>query len=157
MKKTKKTTKKISKSSVRLVNQPLSEWRVFARKYEKPTEETFDENQRWIPGGVRFVIYKVCYDSKGKPNGIVEYPDTTVQVKYSDYEGKDEFQRPLHKAEQESRQNLRDMSRAWDRPILVVVECGGGYSIREWKGTTDFNRLERMCDCPKKTKRKTKR
>lgn len=151
MKKTKK------KSSVRLVNQPLSEWRVVARKYEKPTQETFDENQRWIPGGVRFEICKVCYDSKGKPNGIVEYPDTTVRVNYSDYEGKDEFQRPSHKAEQESRQNLRDMMRAWHLPILEEIYRTGDYRIREWKGTKEFNRLERMCDCPKKTKRKTKR
>jgi hypothetical protein len=151
----KKTTKKSNKSSVRLVNQPLSEWRVFADKFEKPTQEIFDENQRWIPGGVAFTLNKVYYDSKGKPKGIVQYPDTAVRLNYSDYEGKDEFQRPLHEAEQKSRQNLRDLSRAWDFPILEVY--GSDFKIREWKGTKEFNRLDRMCDCPKKTKRKTKR
>jgi hypothetical protein len=161
----KKTKKKSNKSSVRLVNQRLSEWRVFAEEFEKPTQlEIFDENQRWIPGGVRFVIYKVCYDSKGKPNGIVEFPDTTVQVNYSDPDlpeicknKTDDEGGVVVKVRNESQQNLMDMCRAWDLPILEEITRTGNYRIREWKGTKEINRLERMCECPKKTKRKTKR
>jgi hypothetical protein len=141
-----KKTKTKKKSSVRLVNQPLSEWRVFAT--------TLGED-RYAPTGVAFHFKKVCYDSKGKPKGIVAHPDVNTSVQYADYEGKDVVdERPVVKAHRESFELLTALKNAWRLPILEVYVCGKDWKIREWKETKEIDRLDRLYFSPKKPSRR---